>query len=358
MGRAQTPVQRMHHAFLLFAALVGFVAAVFNVVMGLSPLGYGIALAVTSLFILWMWYRSRWRDDYQRMAWWFSVLVIFVFIPVNWFFNQGMQGPTLLFFLMAAAYSLGLVPYRGWQRCLVIAGFLAMPLLLIVVEYRVPSLVAPYPSRAQQAADMIVSYYLNVAILLVLVTGHLARIKTERRRSQSYAARLEELARCDSLTGLLNHGAFHALAEAHLESVAHTGRPCCLLTCDLDHFKRINDTHGHPYGDRVIQYFADRLREVAGDIDGIVGRCGGEEFSVLLPGAAAQAARGVDGRLRELCRLAPMLHGEVHLSSGLAEASGEMTVAHWFERADKALYVSKANGRNRLVVSGTDVSLA
>ncbi len=338
----------MHLAFLFVAAWVGAFSGMFNVILSLSPPLYGLLLEGFALTVLWMWYRSRWRADAERMAWWFCLLIIFVMMPVNWLFNQGMSGPTLMFFLMAAAYSLGVIPAHGWRRWLVLAGFLIMPALMILLESYHPSWIAAYPSATQQAADLIFSYYLNVAILMVMVSGHIRRVESERRLSRDYAARLREQARRDSLTGLLNHAAFHETAEAEL---AGDKPDLALLIYDLDHFKQVNDNYGHPYGDQALLHFAALLGEIARQYDAIVGRCGGEEFCVLMPRASQALLEAFDRQLRERCRLQPLAHGEIHFSGGGALAPEKGSVTLWFELADRALYSAKRAGRRRLVVS-------
>ncbi|MEC9481920.1 MAG: GGDEF domain-containing protein [Halomonas sp.] len=353
-GRKRSPSQRMHLAFLFFAALVGYVSAGFNLMLGLTSPVHGAVLVGFSSIVTWMWYRSRWRGETRRMAWWFCLLTLFVVLPVNWLFNQGMHGPTLMFFLMTAAYSLGVLPQRGGQRSLVLAGFICVPPLLVALDYFYPRWTAPYLERADQALDLGVSYLLNVAILLVMVNGHMARIRREQQRSASYATRLQALARLDSLTGLLNHGAFHAQAASRLDEVAR-GVPHVLFACDLDHFKQINDVYGHPYGDDVLRVFARLLREVAEASGGIAGRCGGEEFAVLLPGMDAEQARGFDHRLRGACISHVMPHGAIRYSSGLAPALPGESSTCWFERADRALYAAKLAGRNRLSMRSAPV---
>ncbi|MDW5376609.1 GGDEF domain-containing protein [Halomonas sp. HP20-15] len=358
VGDANSPLQRMHLAFLFFAAWVGAFSGAFNVVLSLSPPLYGLALEGFASIVLWMWYRSRWRADAERMAWWFCLMIIFVMMPINWLFNQGMSGPTLMFFLMAAAYSLGVIPAHGWRRWLVLAGFLIMPALMILLESRHPRWVEAYPSVAQRATDLIVSYYLNVAILLIMVSGHIRRVKSEQRLSRDYAARLREQARRDSLTGLLNHAAFHATAEARLALAGDRSPGWALVIYDLDHFKQVNDKYGHPYGDKVLLHFAALLSEVAQLYDAIVGRCGGEEFCVLMPRASQALIETFDGRLRERCCSQPLAQGEIHFSGGGALAPEEGSVTLWFERADRALYAAKHAGRDRLIVSDDRLTLS
>lgn len=351
VGEALSPLQRMHLAFLFVAAWIAALSGLFNVFIGLSSPAYGLVLEGTALVVLWMWYRSRWRGDAVRMAWWFCLLVIFVVMPVNWLFNQGMHGPTLMFFLMGAAYALGVIPAQGWRRWVILAGFLGMPPLMILLEYRHPGWVAGYPDRLAQATDLTVSYLMNVAILLIMVSGHLKRVQREQRLSRRYAERLRELARRDSLTGLLNHASFHELVSKRQHECRRDGLTAALLTYDLDHFKWLNDTYGHPYGDTVIVRFAEHLGAVAADLGGVAGRCGGEEFSILIAPATQTEMLAFDERLRQRCRSQPLEHGEIRFSGGGALLPEAGPVRQWFERADHALYTAKSTGRQRFSVA-------
>lgn len=161
---------------------------------------------------------------------------------------------------------------------------------------------------------------------------------------------MEERATTDGLTGLTNHRAFqerlaqiHALAE-------RTGRNFSLILTDIDHFKKVNDTHGHPVGDavlkRVAAVFAGRARKVD-----IVARYGGEEFVLVLPDTDAEGAAIFANKLREEVGAQVMSsdHGAfgVTISMGVAEypTDGQLT-SELVERADQALYHCKHNGRN------------
>ena len=108
--------------------------------------------------------------------------------------------------------------------------------------------------------------------------------------------RLEHLAATDHLTGVANHRSFHD-ALGHALAVAEREPTLAIVVLDLDHFKSLNDAHGHAYGDEVLRLVGARLREAVRDTD-LVGRVGGEEFALLLPGAGAELAEEVADRAR------------------------------------------------------------
>lgn len=185
----------------------------------------------------------------------------------------------------------------------------------------------------------------------------LAVLQTNSRRLSEQAAEMdrlrieaEHLANHDTLTGLVNRRAWFAHATER--------RPTAIAIFDIDHFKRVNDTYGHPAGDSVLCSVAERLR-LALPADALLGRLGGEEFGVLFHGSFTQsrsAARAaVEAVSASPIAVARALLVTVSVSGGLSpwRADGnsrEQSLATTYEAADKALYDAKAAGRDRLVV--------
>jgi diguanylate cyclase (GGDEF)-like protein len=165
---------------------------------------------------------------------------------------------------------------------------------------------------------------------------------------------LADLARRDGLTKLLNRRAFdEAMEEAHAR-IRRYGEDGALMTLDIDHFKKINDEHGHAAGDEVLRVLAQRMASAMRPFDRAY-RIGGEEFAVLLPNMTMEAAAEAAERLRTAVadEAMPLKHGgaiAVTVSIGVAEASGALPPAELLEAADAALYYSKASGRNRITV--------
>ncbi|MBV0892861.1 sensor domain-containing diguanylate cyclase [Paracoccus sp. Z118] len=158
-------------------------------------------------------------------------------------------------------------------------------------------------------------------------------------------------ARVDGLTGVLTRKAFVTRLDRVVAE--DTGDPTSLVLLDLDHFKSINDRFGHPAGDAVLTHVAAAMSGLVKKPDSI-GRVGGEEFGILLHGADLVAAQGLAARLRErLAQLSvPGLPDErVTVSAGVAERSRGETRQAWFERADRALYAAKHNGRDQAVAA-------
>ncbi|NAT24875.1 diguanylate cyclase [Pseudomonas syringae] len=163
---------------------------------------------------------------------------------------------------------------------------------------------------------------------------------------------LRKLSRTDSLTGLLNHGAWKDLLDLEFAKSQNQHQECVIGLIDIDHFKIINDTYGHLMGDTVLQNISEALIENLRDSD-LIGRCGGDEFCVILPGTSLLQAREILERMRlAIDELTYSLHRDLKasLSVGIAAYSPDLPDASsWLHEADKALYLAKSTGRNRVV---------
>lgn len=165
----------------------------------------------------------------------------------------------------------------------------------------------------------------------------------------------------DRLTGIATRGHVEQLAETELFRVSRYGRPLSLLL-DVDHFKKVNDTHGHPAGDQVLREVARRCQILVRASD-LIGRWGGEEFLVMTPETALDGGSTLGERLRRAVADTPVIldTGErihVTISVGIAEyTAADADLASLLRRADMALYRAKANGRNRVVLATSPAPL-
>lgn len=172
------------------------------------------------------------------------------------------------------------------------------------------------------------------------------------RSSRRHASRMRLLADTDGLTGVLNRRAFVERMQTSYDRLVDQRGTASVCVVDADHFKRINDSRGHQVGDRALQRIARLLMEGI-DADGAVGRMGGEEFALLLPGHAASAALRQAEQLRLRIATdherADGLGFPISVSIGVAQFDTQLMPnwESWLVAADKALYRAKANGRNR-----------
>jgi diguanylate cyclase (GGDEF)-like protein len=174
----------------------------------------------------------------------------------------------------------------------------------------------------------------------------------ERKRVE---AALAEAAQTDALTGLLNRRAIITGLQAEVSRYNRTQAPFSLLVCDIDHFKRVNDTYGHDVGDQVLKNVSDRLRTACRQHD-LIARWGGEEFVVLLPETDLQGGMAAAEKLRESMTADVFPAGvqdlDLTLSIGVAAYEPGQTLDDCVKAADTAMYQAKSLGRNR-VQAGT-----
>jgi diguanylate cyclase (GGDEF)-like protein len=164
---------------------------------------------------------------------------------------------------------------------------------------------------------------------------------------------MERMATTDGLTGLFNHRTFQARADEQLALARRYKRKLSLILTDVDHFKSVNDTYGHPIGDVVLKGVARILQETGRDTD-VVARYGGEEFALVMPETDAAGAKVIAERIREKVQattfdteLGPL---KITLSLGVATFPESADDKHVLvEKADQCLYFAKHHGRNRSV---------
>lgn len=181
----------------------------------------------------------------------------------------------------------------------------------------------------------------------------LQRTQELEAERESLITELRQLSHCDHLTGLMNRRAFDDLAPAQLTQAERHRWPLALLLFDLDHFKYINDQHGHEAGDQVLQHVAQLAQAQLRSGD-LLARYGGEEFIVLLPDCDDQAALALAERLRQAMQQplnlpdGSMLNLSASFGLAAQPAGPQASLADLFSRADAALYVAKAKGRNQV----------
>lgn len=193
----------------------------------------------------------------------------------------------------------------------------------------------------------------------------LARVKTQLKRKR-YADKLWEnfhlsmqLATTDAVTGLYNRHYLTSHMETRLHAAQSSGKPLSVLMMDIDHFKIVNDTHGHAAGDMVLKEFAKRMAKNIRGVD-LAARYGGEEFVVMMPETPTDWAYMIGDRLRqEVCENKfevglPSGPIDISVSIGVATSEEGQSPSQLLAEADKALYAAKASGRNKVIIAGDE----
>ncbi len=240
------------------------------------------------------------------------------------------------------------------RRWLSLAPYVLVPAVVTLVLYTIHH-------RGDEILEP--GVYVGGAMLLILLMVRQALVILENERlyqaTVAHAAELAKLATMDALTGLPNHRATVAALDQEIERSRRYNRPCSVIFLDIDHFKQINDRHGHLTGDAVLRHFGTLVREALRAID-LLGRWGGEEFVAILPETTRDEAMMVAERLRS----AVAAHGLIdpmpsHLTCSLGVASYPLDAEErdaLLRAADEALYSAKRLGRNQVRSAG-DMSL-
>ncbi len=216
--------------------------------------------------------------------------------------------------------------------------------------------VIPISGLTQELSDQVfvaMAGGIAVVAMLIICTGISIHLVEQRTRTASQN-RLRHIALHDALTGLANRHHFSDAVKKGSQQIADNGVPFALLMVDLDRFKPVNDTFGHPVGDEVLRRVAQRLRHAVRAED-LVARIGGDEFAIIAYGVeSAAAASEIAGRVVEILSRPFIIHGniaELGASVGVALAPGHgADAATLTQHADIALYTAKREGRDRCVL--------
>ena len=207
----------------------------------------------------------------------------------------------------------------------------------------------PHDLLAQRADGQAFAAELSI-VRLAEAQQQVAEIRDVSQR-KALEEQLRQLATTDPLTSTLNRRAFQQRAEHELSRSQRQGTALCLAILDLDHFKRVNDQHGHAVGDQVLVAFSTLCRQQARSTD-LFARFGGEEFVILLPDSDLNAAQQRLERLRSNLHIHTVDTAQgplnISVSIGLASSRPHETLEQLLQRADTQLYQAKTQGRNRI----------
>ncbi len=344
--------------------------------LGLLPSGIYVAWCVMHIYAVRFGFESPAAGNWLTLSHLFGIVAFYPLVRSGYtarFEDSGLVLPQILYASVEAVIGYALIPpLRATilqMLCLiqvfglfglrphqtVIAGVSAVG-MLILMWLTMTLLGAPDFHPAAEAVKLSLSSF--VVMLLALISTRYSRMRgILREQKQELTATVEQvrqIATRDALTNLYNRQHMQELLQNEKKRQDRTGRAFSVALIDLDHFKRINDTHGHNVGDEVLSSFAQALQTIVRETD-VVCRWGGEEFLVLMPDTlAADGLAGLD-RLRKhlvglrLTTSEPLLRAT--LSAGVATHQGHETLEQTIERADRALYAAKSDGRDRCIAA-------
>ena len=317
------------------------------------PIGNG--LVVTGSAMLWVGMRA-FNGRRTPLAAWMLAPVLAVVEPLLFEQPPGYWSGFVIYVLMVAGFSgLGALEcFRPKGQLLqnhVVLG-LAWGLAALFYLARATAFLAwgPANSRFQTVFGSEVA---TITVLLLTVISSFSLVALGKELTQSA---LRHAATRDGLTGILNRTEFERRAVDRLQALAARGGDVAVLLLDLDHFKHINDTHGHAAGDAVLVLCAESISRCLRS-DDLFCRYGGEEFAALLSGTSHDNAAAIAQRIIQTVGNVVVVEssGEIRptISAGLASGrAGEVELPWLLSRADAALYQAKQSGRNRVVRFG------
>ncbi|HET8710099.1 MAG TPA: sensor domain-containing diguanylate cyclase [Spongiibacteraceae bacterium] len=266
-----------------------------------------------------------------------SIMELFADLPEQWLWRR-----------MQTVFELGIPVYTTWEE----RPYLFRFPLHLPIHYNVDIMYQNVMFVPLRAANDKVE---RMGIVVYDVTES----AMTRQALEHAQAELLQLSRTDRLTSLWTRGYWEERLHEEWERAKRSQQQVSLVMFDIDHFKKINDTHGHQTGDEAIRLVSRTLREVSRDVD-ICGRYGGEEFCVILPNTPKDGALKFCERVRETIAAGSVL-GPAHevvqftISLGISELHEDTESVHqWLQQADKALYKSKSAGRNQTRIFNAD----
>jgi len=346
-------------AYLLWVAVTGYLYSMGLLTIGPSALAaYYLGILATNVAIfgaVWSGLNLRIADP--------SLTVPQMVVAIIWAMVlltaavPGVRGLMLLLF--TSTFFFGIFRLRTRQ-------FIALAVFAIALYGGLVVLEADHLSSRQLQVEITQVLVLGaVLIWMSFMGGYVARLRRDLRRA---LRQIEELARTDDLTGTENRRSISAALRDAMASARKTGRRLAICLLDLDHFKRVNDTHGHLVGDAVLREFVVRVQRELRDRDllgrgpwpGALGRFGGEEFLVVLRDSDEPGARLAAERIRQAVCAAPFLVSTESGAGARVAVTVSAGVAGWYpgesevdllRRADRALYQAKEAGRNRVYLA-------
>ena len=350
------PRQRIRMRRTLVAAGVYLLAAVgqwWSAEIGLADRGLArmlILCLAPGLFGFYLLMRSGWNlrcaDPALTMP---QMVFALVAMAAAYVINPPVRGMLLMIValvLVFAAFTLSAQASRllGWFAVIVLG------LVMLAMSTHAPQVFDPTVERIHFAFAAV------VLPVISMLAGDLStmrtRLKVQKAALQDALARIHRLATRDDLTGLINRRHMEELAELEQRRALRGGAAPCLCLVDIDHFKRVNDQHGHAAGDEVLRLFARHAAASMRETD-VLARWGGEEFLVMLPDTRPDEARMGFERLQRVLSHDDAWGGQAHMrvsfSAGLTAWRQGEGLRDALARADHALYEAKAAGRDRLV---------
>lgn len=314
--------------------------------------------------LLWLSWRLLSRPDWASLGWPVTIVAILgyplFFVYPLYMPDTGTLGFAVILLMLLSMYVF--IPNRLMLTNLIalvgIVGVISSRLLLgaTSLDMVVTVMLLLWPAvLGYAAAQRINTGSRRAFVLLQQAQQSNQRLETEIAHSKELEAELQRQALTDPLTGLSNRRHYEMLFNREHDRCRRHGAALVLGMIDLDHFKRINDNHGHDVGDKVLRFVAEVMQRPLRHSD-ILGRFGGEEFILILPDTSLQQAEAIAERMRQALENDALIQGDtlikVTATFGLTQVRAEDSdIQECVRRADEALYEGKRSGRNKVTLA-------
>lgn len=340
---------------LLALSARGQVPLLLSVLLGNGLICLAFALYAQAIAMLLGRAASRWWLQVQPLIW------LVLLWMLSWSPHLRSAVASLIYAALLAP-SAWLILRHGWQaeRSLRIVGLAFCVALLAMLLRAGHAWAAPgdYRELLQPSLGQTLSFLVSFVVLLGAGFGFVLAV------FERVALQLQVMATQDGLTGCSNRNTTDALLAHELQRARRSRSPLAFVLMDLDHFKLVNDQHGHAAGDAVLKAFANAVRRRLRGSD-VFGRVGGEEFGLVLPGTDADGAKGLVEAIRQEVEALAVPVGQaqtvkITVSAGVAvaQADSNQTGDRLYGQADQSLYEAKRGGRNRVEVHGQGAGAA
>jgi diguanylate cyclase (GGDEF)-like protein len=340
-------INRIFNLACVLGGVFCFLSGVESYFASLSPFLVAGNFAYTAILLI-AYHFSRFKRAFELSRIISIITLIFGYLPVLWIFNGGTRSSIPYFIPMFASFLTISTISRKASRPNRFASYGVILLLcavvsaLIVLEHVHPEWVYQYTDESVQVFDIIIGMIFSVICNFLMIMAF----------EQMYFRQLnktEEMAICDSMTGLYNHLFIVSRLDEEIGRSLRYHTPLSVIILDVDHFKNINDTFGHLMGDTVLKQVSRGIKSQCRTVDKI-GRYGGDEFLIILPETSMENAAILAKRLQD--RIEGLTFDEpvkITISQGIAEYEQGESIRALIDRADTHLYSAKHSGRNQFV---------
>jgi len=339
----------LEHLIFLCGALAGTLLSAFgaigNFTMNLHPISVLVPLVnfiVDVLCIAYSIVTKKWRGAAVCIF----TLASFVLFPFLWFTTGGTLSSSLP--LVIGLGVVLIIVFRGPTRGFFFFSVLLLYSALIAFEMFYPDNFVPYPTRNSLYIDVLIGFVLSFLASGGLAYFTLVHYNESKAKTELLVQQLETISITDPLTRVFNRRHLMVRIDEEMRKSFENNDPLSLCILDIDHFKHINDTYGHLYGDEVLIKIAETISACLSKNE-IFGRYGGEEFVILFLHSDLQATLNTANNFLDALRCLEWPHGTpITISGGISMYTKGLSYSKFLELADANLYKAKANGRNRV----------